>query len=218
MDYFKRVFPDPFQILGLKLKPLSLGRYRLLHRFQCAFVADEAKGATLSDLLIGVLVCSMRVNEFLQWADSARFSKDITKWRKRIFKHAWIGRIPWIGKWWRKNHAPNVVAKIGLLKAYIENGVEIPQFWDIAGGEQSNSSHWSHGIEITLRSELGWTEEEINEQPISKAIADFFRLLEGRGQIRIIQPEELERAKTNEQIILAAMAAGKKEGRVMRGT
>src|SRR5438876_959627 len=107
--YFQAAIPEPFTILGLRLKPLSLGRYRLLKRFGCAFVAEEETGANIEDLIIGVLVCSMRCDEFIEWAHSKHFAKDIKRWGKRVSRVGvigWIGRrlIPPLGRWWRKRH------------------------------------------------------------------------------------------------------------------
>lgn len=215
MDYFQRVFPEPFQILGLKLKPLSLGRYRLLHRFNCAFVADEARKASFDDLLIGVLICSMEVSEFLQWCASESFGKDIQRWRKRIFPYPWIGLIPFIGKKWRARKAPNIAHKMALFQRYIKQSEDIPAYWDETENQSAATSHWSHSMEIALRSELGWSEQEINEQPLSKAMADFFKLLESHNQIRLIDPEDLKAAEENTRLMEEAMKHSAKKGSVI---
>ena len=65
-DYFTAAIPEPWQILGLRLKSFSLGHYRILKRFKCAFVDDETSQVTREDLIFGVLVCSMTPKEFMQ--------------------------------------------------------------------------------------------------------------------------------------------------------
>ena len=65
--------------------------------------------------------------------------------------------------------------------------------------------HWSQGLEVVLRGELNWTGEEINEEPLSKAFADYFRWAENQGAVRLISPEEIESGKANAAAIEAAL-------------
>ena len=194
-SYFEAAIPEPFRILGLTLKPLSLGRYRLLKRFDCAFVADEEKSATIPDLIIGVLICSMRCDEFLKWAQSPDFGKDIRKWSKRVVQIGpigWIGRwlIPPLGRWWRKRHSFCAVEKMQLFQRYIREGQVIPKFWINDDGGESSGSHWAHSVETVLRAQ-GWSGEEIDEEPLNRALADYFKFAESKGMIRLMSDEEL---------------------------
>lgn len=56
---------------------------------------------------------------------------------------------------------------------------------------ESSGSHWSHNLEVSLRKEQNWTAEEINETPLSKAIADYFKLCESQGSIRLMDDDEI---------------------------
>lgn len=176
----------------MRLKPLSLGRYRLLQRFGCAFVAEEEKDAGVPDLLLGLVICSMRVDEFLAAADSQRLATDVRRWGRRICPLAWIGLLPFVGKLWRKSHAVNVLEKMRLFKSYLEAGSVVPQYWEEEGQGQASGAHWSQSVEVTLRGELGWSEEEINETALSKALADYFKFAEQQGLVRLMIPYEIE--------------------------
>ncbi len=193
LDFFRRAVPEPFRILGLQLKPLSLGRYRLLKRFECAFVSDDLVPAGIGDLIIGVLICSQRADEFVTWANSPDFSRDIAKWSERLCPRPRLGWLPIYGPWRRRRpqHSFNVVEKLQLFQRYIEDSSQIPKFWCESSGESSGQP-WAQACETALRSELGWSEEEINERPITKAIGDFFALAESRGQIKLMTKEDLE--------------------------
>lgn len=200
--YFTAAVPEPYRILGLRLKPLSLGRYRLLQRFDVAFVADEAKTAGPADLILGLFICSMEVEEFLAWANSNRFQKEAAKWGRKVFSSPIIGRIPFIGKSWRKKYSPEFFQKFALFKRYIEEGSVLPSFWDERGGGQSSSAgHWAQNVEVVLRSELGWTGEEVNEQPLTKALSDYFKFAESQGLVRLISDEEKLQGEENAKIL-----------------
>jgi hypothetical protein len=199
-DYFARVIPEPFQILGIRLLPLSLGRYRLLKRFEIAFVSDTEGAAEVGDLLAGILICSMRCDEFLAWAESPRFSKDIRRWSRRLLPAAGLCSVPFFGKRWRQRHSFNVVEKMQLFQRYIAEGSKVPDYFDESGHQLRSGAHWSQAIEVTLRSEVGWTDEEINEQPLTKALSDYFKFAENQGLVRLMTPADVEQGLANAAI------------------
>lgn len=168
---FKAAIPQPFRILGLPLKPLSIGRYRLLARFNCAFVSDEDRNATVEDLILGVLICSMTVQGFLSWIE--------TDWKNDI------------AEWGAKVGVFDLEDKAKLFLQYISESSDTPKFWSESNGEPS-SAHWSQCLEVSLRSETGWTKEEIDEEPLSKAISDFLKLSESKGRIKLLNQKELD--------------------------
>lgn len=206
--YFTDIIPEPFCILGLRLKPLSLGRYRLMKRFSIAYVADEAAQASFGDLILGVLICSMTCDDFKTFANSKQFESQIKKWSQEINarpprllrwassgnplkKH--FGTIisnSFYGRWWRKNFSFDVLEKIALFKRYISEGSVAPQVWDETTDNRVGASHWSQCVEVVLRGELGWSQREIDEEPLNKALWDYYKHLENQGLCRILSAEE----------------------------
>ncbi len=206
-DYFSQSIPEPVRLLGLQLLPLSVGRYRLLKRFHINFVAEGEAQAGVPDLLLGVIICSMRVDEFCDFVTSRNFQRDIRRWSKKLFPAVWICALPWIGKWWRANRGFNVAQKLTAFQAYIADAQRIPRYTMKENTPSSNSAHWSHNLEICLRSELGWTLEEINESPLSKALADFFRHAENSGTIALFSDAHFAAAAHNDARITEALAS-----------
>lgn len=196
-EYFKRAIPEPFRILGLALKPLSLGRYRLLSRFGCSFVAESEGKAGVADLLLGCVICSMQVDEFLQSLDAGTLAREIRRWSRSVCPMPWLGRLPWIGKHWRATHHFDAVEKILLFQRYLEEGSKMPLYWDSGEGKASGA-HWSHAMETVLRGELGWTRDEINEEPLTKAMADYFKYAESQGMITLMTPDEIAQVEASE--------------------
>ncbi len=190
-DYFTRCIPEPFRVLGLQLLPLSLGRYRLLKRFECAFVADGEATAEIGDLLLGVIICSMRCDEFIALANSGGLEGEIRNWSKRACPHPLFGVLPFgIGKRWREKHSFNFIEKIQLFQRYIKDAQVVPPYRELESSNHVSGAHWSHGMEVTLRSEIGWSDEEVCEQPLSKAIADYFKFCENKGAIQLMSADE----------------------------
>lgn len=209
--YFSAAIPEPFQIIGLRLKPLSLGRYRLLKRFDVAFVSDSEQKATPADLILGVLICAHRCDEFLQWISAPGFRKEVGKWGARVCSQNFDGLIPLKRGWrfWRKPKGFNIIEKLQLFNRYISSHSYAPKYWDTdSGSSGASGAHWAQSIEVTLRAELGWSEEEINEQPLSKALADYFKYAESQGMLRLMTDEDVAQGEANARIFAALDAEG----------
>jgi len=106
--YAVAALPDPYRILGLRLKPFCLGHYLLLQRFNCAFVASEPQPITREDVLLGVLICSMWNNEFLEFISGKGFWSEVRKWGKRV------GIF-------------DLTAKAGLFQRYLDESLHEPE-------------------------------------------------------------------------------------------
>lgn len=183
--------------------PLSLGHYRLLKRFDVAFVADGPAAPGRGDLILGLLICSMGVDEFIALAQSAEFSKVLHKWGKRACPCLWLAWIPFFGPLWRRWFGFDFLEKVGLFQAYLRQAQEVPAFW-VEGDSQSESpGHWSQAAEIVLRAELGWTREEINTEPLSKALDDYIRFMERNGAVQLVSDEELAMGEANARVMEA---------------
>jgi hypothetical protein len=210
--YFKAVVPEPFRILGLSLRPLSLGRYLLLKRFNCVFVAEEVPqlqpGETLAEiyvgsLILGVFICSFRCDEFMALLESGRFMAEVEAWGNKIFETGrWRKSLPKaIAARANKLKPPkpfNYLEKVGLFKRYLNEGMETPEYFQREDGGQMSGAHWSQSAEVVLRSELNWGTEEIQETPLSKAIADYYKWLENKGIIDLVTDSDRELMKAAE--------------------
>lgn len=197
---FEKALPAPYRIFGLELLPLSLGRYRLLKRFGCAFVDEGEARASIEDLLLGIFICAQRVQEFQTLlGDTAKFSQELKRWGARIRAEI------------KSDREFNIFAKLGLFRQYINESNHVPNFWEEFESDCPPASHWSHSIEITLRGQLGWTAEEIDETPLSKALADYFQWAQAEGLIRIIPEEDARQMEAdgaaNMKALMASLAA-----------
>lgn len=194
--YFQAAIPDPYIIFGVRLLPLSITRYRILRRFGCAFVGEEETSASFEDLILGIMVCGMTVKDFFESLQGSEFEAELHKLGERIRAEI---------------HADqhfNLLEKYGLFQSFIKESSRIPNYWNEHDDLPLSPSHWSHNLEITLR-EIGYTSEEIDEGPLSKALADYFKHAENEGAIRLISEEELLQGEANENLF-AEMAKGGK--------
>lgn len=164
--------PEAWQILGLPLRAFSLGHYKLLKRHGCGFVGDGEVTASREDLLLGVLICSMPPSEFQGFIDKPDYLKDVEEWGKTV------GLF-------------DLNEKAILFKEYLDAHSSMPPYWEENAGGKSGA-HWAHSVEVCLRSKLGWTQNEIDSHPLSKAFADYLKHAENEGAIKLMTAEEIE--------------------------
>jgi hypothetical protein len=110
----------------------------------------------------------------------------------------------------------NLLEHFTAFQKYIADGSAIP--WVVLSSQDNSATsmtHWSTSIESTLRSKVGWTQLEIEEQPMIKALQDFFKYLESEGMVHLYDFDTYEEiqveAKSNGEAmekILQAMNHG----------
>lgn len=174
--------PEPHVILGLRLLPLSLGRYRLLKRFDCPFVADDERSLDLeiltSELFFALAVCGFPCREFEEHVADGTLKDELAEWSALL-----TDQIA------SEKHF-SIIEKAEHFKRYISEGSRIP--WEILEKQtqcESSPTHWSLAIETTLMSKMGWTEEMIEERPLTKALSYFFKFMESEGAVKLVDPE-----------------------------
>lgn len=205
-DYFRSAYPEPWQLLGVSLRPFSLGHYLKLHRLGNAFVSDDVETATLGDLILGVVACSMRSHpdpdkdEFWQWLNrkepTTKAERIAWGWRKllcRVLKK----QMPTpaeldVHNWGRKIGVFDVSAKAQQFADYIAKHSECPRFWEEQASDKKSGAHWAHAVIHALTSKCGYTQEEAYNVCAAKALADYFKHAENEGAIRLMTPQEIE--------------------------
>lgn len=168
--YPTAAIPEPYQILGLRLKPLSLGHYLLMERFNVAFVSSIEATATQDDLILGVLICSMTYEEFINFLDEP-------------------DHIAQIKSWGEKCGAYDLNEKVKLFKEYIDAASKQPVVIYEQGASNESGAHWAQTIKLTLTGQLGYTEHEAINLPLSQAFSDFWKHAENQGAVTFATPE-----------------------------
>lgn len=184
-SYVTAAVPEPYQVLGLRLKPFTLGHHILLRRFGCAFVADAETEVTKGDLLLGCLICSMWNAEFLEFMDDPEHAAKIIKWGEQC------GQF-------------NFAEKCQLFQDYLKASFQEPSF-TIVGEGGDTSGDWSQNLKLAMMIKLGHTEEAVLNTPLASLMSDYFRCAEIDGLIRIQNVEEVDAADANAKILEAAL-------------
>lgn|ERR1039457_1043801 len=206
-DYFSEIMPEPPVVCGMRLKPLSIGRYRMMARMKVAFVSEQSVTASAADLLMGVLICSSDCELFARFAAEPGFKKEIERWARKFgffpyryftwtFLDKWVRK--WTGDYFANEDAEYLTEQMRLFHDYIREGSPdmSKRFLENLSEGNFSGSHWSQNIEATLREHQGWTKKEIDEEPLPKALWDFYKHQESQGLGRFLSPEEQKQIET----------------------
>lgn len=196
-DYFRASCPETWQVLGVRLRPFSLGHFIKLYRLGCSFVLDDADRApTLADLVMGVAVCSMSSHpdpardEFWRWWTTLPPEQSRTrKSRKKQLSPAELELIAWgqrCGKF-------DLEEKSKLFHDYIRHHSTVPGYWviDEPKPSQRSGAHWAHRVIAGLTAQCGYTAVEAHNLPVGKCLYDYLLAAEQTGSIRLMSDEQM---------------------------
>lgn len=184
--YAQAAIPDPYRILGLRLRPFSLGHYLLLQRFGCRFIEDDKTTVGRDDLILGVLICSRKHREFLEFIETDDFTQHLRDWGKKVS----LFDFP---------------AKARLFASYLQESLKQPEHTSIKPGDDRGD--WAQNLKMTLMTRLNHTEETALDMPLSQALADYYNLAESEGLIRLITPEDIAAGQANADALAQWQAA-----------
>ena len=202
-DIFAAIKPEPYQVLGLPLLPMSLGHYFTLRRLGCAFVSDDKTELTREDLILACLVCSMPADEFDRWIESGKlnFWQKAFAWLRFIFRNINQGELAiaftgtrWefeAATWGRKVGAFDLEEKARVFLEYVNESARFPKYWLEREDSTPSGTHWSHSVLVTLTGQCGFTETRAKSMPLREALLHFFKHAESCGSVRLMTADEI---------------------------
>jgi hypothetical protein len=191
--YFSAAVPEPHTILGLRLRPFSLGHRILLKRIGNAFLSPEGRASeapvkiTYDDLASAVFICAHTWKENLE----ALHDLDGTQKFMRAWQRKLSGQTGW--KYWLGLRAPALIDLPGKAKAfsaYLADGESHPSYHFEPGGEMDCPIEQI--VKATLLSQTSLTEDEIMDRSWSLCLWDYLTLKAINGDINFIDDDEIE--------------------------
>jgi hypothetical protein len=190
-DYAAAAVSGQAQILGLRLRPLSLGHIILLKGCDCAFVADGERPATIEDLILGLVICSQTyedASDFLEalddpppwWSRLNRSQRVLRKWGNRVRSAV------------RRDKEFSIYERFAMFQRHIASGSSMPRFWILKESSEQSSAPWYQNVKLALMSQLGYSETQALNMPLQVAFQDYFRHAEASGTIRLYSDAENE--------------------------
>lgn len=173
-DFNSTIVPDTHEVLGIKLRPFSLGHYILLEKNNCALLLGGP--ATVIDFAIAVVVCSNTFEEFLE----AQRNGEVQKHTKRLAKVC---------------NQIDLEKESRFVANYIEEGLLGPSYWFKEKGK-GLSTPLPQIIRCQLHKNTNLTESQIMNRPFAMNLWDIVTLGEMDGNLSL-KTEDHDEAQKN---------------------
>lgn len=180
--YYEAAIPEPATILGLKLRPLSLGHLILLNRVESSFVVGGVPD--FDDLALSVLICSLSYLEGIEALDDPDLSE---------FMRLWHRKLTWRG-WFKRRQPINLAEKCEQFRRYVETASNYPDFSCHSDGREIRAP-LVQVVRVRLLSSMHCTEDEILNRPWGLCLWDYMTLLDLEGSIELVDSQELNEAQ-----------------------
>jgi hypothetical protein len=187
-DYYLARLPEPTTLLGLRLRPFSIGHLLLLHRIKSYFVQEDDK-LTYEDLALSVLICSLPFAEGVAVFEDPDLPRFMRQWADRL-----TGR--------------GILSKLGLRRlrtiSLQANGTAFFEYM-AAGSRKLTYASKGDGNEIPLplvqivRVTLlqafgGLTDETLMDRPLGLCMEDFVTIHTLKGNVTMYDSKVLDEA------------------------
>lgn len=171
------LLPPRTQVLQVQLLPFSLGHFVTLTRIDSPFISSSP--FTPLELFASVRVCT------LNWKQCQEFVADSEEWAKQF------------AEWMRKVGPVDYIAKAQLFSDYIRAGCRVPDYQVEERDGVRGFETWTpveQRMRVTLMRELGLSDDEVMDRPLSLSWWDYLTILESEHACKILTAEERERA------------------------
>lgn len=172
----QRLRPKPVSVLGLKLRPFSLGHFLALAAEDCAYVSEQAVSPKMEDLVFGAFVCSRTWEEYHAFIESDTLEAEVKAWAETVSLAIHKSGV--------------LVAESAKFANYLREAQEMPHYWQEGNASHPGGTHWAIAMKSCLISRLGYSRTEALNAPFAEAMADYLALAESNGSIRLWTPEE----------------------------
>lgn len=183
-DLADAFIPEPHTVLGLRLRPLSLGHLLLLYRVRSSFVCGGAPG--YDDLAVSVLICSLSYADGIEALDSDKVDVFMDRWQKALTRP--------VGFWNRilNRRTPINLAEKSLAFAnYINAGWKHPDYAAQEGGN-SIDLPFIQAVRVTLLREFAMSEAELMDRSWSACLWDYLSIKALDGHISLVDNKAIQ--------------------------
>ncbi len=202
-DYYRARLPEPRTILGLKLRPFSLGHRLLLHRIESFFVGADDR-LTYEDLALSVLICSLPYARAVEVFDDPDLPRFMKLWADRLTGR---GILTALGV--RKIRTIPLQTKGKEFIDYMNSGERKLTYAATENGQEIPLPTLQK-IRVTLLQEFGGlTDEALMDRPWGLCVEDYITIHTLKGNVTMYDGSLLSEA--------AAAAKAKWEELVTRG-
>lgn len=194
-QYMAACFPEPVRLLGVTLRPFSLGHMLLLRWLDNAFVRGGVPG--IEDLVTGIWVCSQSYAEAVAALRSGAI--EIIERRRWRTRRRIVRLDDAFGRWQQIVGNIDLVPRCGEFTAYVRAGCIAPTVCTVGGarepaddGEQCPEVQ---AVKVALMHDLHLTEADVMDRPWALCLWDLYTLRVQAGTLRFMDDGKIADAQ-----------------------
>jgi len=188
-DYYSAVLPETRTVLGMRLRPLSLGHLVLLKRIGSPFANGEIP--TLESLATAVMICASTFREALDYFDDPKLSSVMFRWHERITGNdRWLVRLGL-----RRVKTVDFIAEAAAFFAYLQEHQTMPKYASSDSDFRPIGYAFEQMIKVRLMRDLHFSEAELFDRSWLLCLWDYAALLDMENAIHIVGEKESQHIK-----------------------
>lgn len=201
--FYLAAIPDSWEILGVKLRPFSLGHVILLHRINSPFVV-ESKTINFDDIALAVLICSEDYKTGNSLLVDTSLPKILRKWADSLTgMNRWSVRIGWNSA---KVIEFNQVAT--EFYSYVREHSKIPNYDFNPSDFRQLDCPEVQLVKVTLMKEMVFNEAELLDRGWGLCLWDYVTIRAIDGKVKMISDESRNEALNIANRLLAKIQSG----------
>lgn len=187
--FYLAAIPEPRTILGLRLRPLSLGHIILLHRIESSYVCGGLAG--FDDLSLSVLICASTYEEGLEHLNNPDLPREMRRWADKL---TGMDRLS-VRLGFRKPTPIDFDAKHAAFSGYIVNGSKVPNYHFNPGDFEEVGCPNVQLVKAGLMRDMKFTESEIMNRSWALCLWDHVTLKAMAGSVKMYKEDTIEDAR-----------------------
>lgn len=168
--YWKAFLAEPVTVLGVQLRPFSLGHSLLLDVYESPFCKGGA--VTLTELVFAVWICSRKFQDAIDDIHKDQFDKECRRWG-------------------RKCRRADFNREMEVFDQYVSEHSQCPRRWDTPG-KKSGGPRVPWQLAMFWNLCRGQIDESLWDLPLGRAIVYSATRLTSEGDQDFVSDEEWE--------------------------
>lgn len=203
-DFYSSAVPEPRSILGLPLRPLSMGHIILLNRIKSAFVVEGAP-QTYEEIAIAALICSLTYQQGITAIHDPETPKFLRWLGRKITGEKELGVM--LG--WRKPRVIELPYVCQAFADYLKEHTRIPFYTYNEGDFKEIEAPAVQIVKVALLREMNFTDAELMDRSWALCLWDYVTLKAVKGEVQMPDENKLDDARAVADRLQALADSGK---------
>jgi len=192
--FYEYAFPEPYTILGVRLRPLSIGHLILLYGSASPFLV-QGETLNVGHLAFAVRLCSKTYEEGCAMIEDEKELKNIHDWAREL-----------------QNVDIDYNERAKLFIDYLTEGQSVPGYSVEEGKSKAiKNIPQMQIVRVELLSKTNIPDHEILNRPYKLCLLDFLTLRALAGQLEFVEHDQIKESVAKANAIMEQLEQGRNQ-------